>query len=243
MPIQVTYPHHPDTGLPKALSPRAIRAVAAQLRAQLPGIAPDRLALSAGDLAGAVGRIEVNGRAVAVVWSLASDLFDDVGIPAYGACQADPDEPGVVRVVINQQMTGDRPDLAASTAAHELGHVVFDVPAMLGQPGRCYRSATTAAELDRGTQALERRANEFMGALLTPPVRLHTRLLAHARSEGLKLTRAINAGRAASPVLSRDNPLDAIAGVIAALAGDFGVSDRFIAVRLEMYGLIAGGRA
>lgn len=79
--------------------------------------------------------------------------------------------------------------------------------------------------------------------LLTPPVRLHTRLLAHARSEGLKLTRAINAGRAASPVLSRDNPLDAIAGVIAALAGDFGVSDRFIAVRLEMYGLIAGGRA
>ncbi len=243
MPIQVSYPHQHETGLPKPMSARAIRAVAAQVRAQFLGIAPDQLALSAGDLAGAVGRIEVNRRAVSVVWSLAPELYDDVGIPAYGVCHSEPDEPGVVRVVINQQMTADRPDLAASTAAHELGHVVFDVPAMIGQPGRCYRSATTAAELDRGTLALERRANEFMGALLTPPVRLHTRLLVHARSEGLKLTRALNAGRPASPVLSQDNPSDAIAGVIAALAGDFGVSDRFIAVRLEMYGLLAGGRS
>jgi hypothetical protein len=242
MPIQVTYPHHHETGLPRAMSPRTIRAVAAQVRAQMPGIAPDQLALSAAELAGAVGRIEANRRAVSVVWSLASELFDDVGIPAYGACHAEPDEPGVVRVLINQQMTEGRPDLAVSTAAHELGHVVFDVPAMIGQPGRCYRSATTAAELDRGTLVLERRANEFMGALLTPPVRLHTRLLVHARGEGLKLTRALNCGRPGSPVLSRENSHDAVAGVIAALAGDFGVSDRFIAVRLEMYGLLAGGR-
>lgn len=242
MPIQVSYPHNHETGFPKAMSLRTIRAVAAQVRGQLPDIAPDRLALNAADLAGAVGRIEVNDRTVFVVWSLAPELYDDVGIPALGACHAEPDEPGVVRVLINQQMIEGRPDLAASTAAHELGHVVFDVPAMIGQPGRCYRSATTAAELNRATLALERRANEFMGALLAPPVRLHTRLLVHARSEGLKLTRALNCGRPASPVLSRDNPPDAIAGVIAALAGDFGVSDRFIAVRLDMYGLIAGGR-
>lgn len=64
-----------------------------------------------------------------------------------------------------------------------------------------------------------------------------------ARSEGLRPTRALNSGRPASPVLSRDNPPDGIAGVIAALAGDFGVSDRFIAVRLELYGLLAGGLA
>jgi hypothetical protein len=241
MPIQVSYPHDHETGLPKPLSLRTVRAVAAQLRGQLPGIGADRLALDAADLAGAVGRIEANGRAVSVVWSLTSELYDEVGIPALGACHAEPDEPGVVHVLINRLMTADRPDLAASTAAHELGHVVFDVPAIIGRPGRCYRSATTAAELDRATLALERRANEFMGALLVPPMRLHTRLLIHARSEGLALTRALNWGRPASPVLSRGNPPDAVAGVVAALAGDFGVSDRFIAVRLDTYGLIAGG--
>ena len=30
-------------------------------------------------------------------------------------------------------------------------------------------------------------------------------------------------------------------GVLAALAGDFGVSERFIAVRLSRYGLLQGG--
>jgi hypothetical protein len=43
-------------------------------------------------------------------------------------------------------------------------------------------------------------------------------------------------------VLARDTPSDAVAGIVAALAGDFGVSDRFIAVRLQRYSLIEGGR-
>jgi len=240
VPIQVSYPHHHETGAPKSLSLLTIRAVAAQVRAQLPGIATDQLVLNAGDLAGAVGRIEANRRAVSVVWHLASELYDEAGLPALGACHVEPDEPGVVYVLINRQMTGDRPELAASTAAHELGHVIFDVPAMLDQPGRRFRSVTMPTTLDRATQASERRANEFMGALLVPPARLHTQLLARARSEGLRLKRALNCGRPASPVLARDNPPEAVAGVIAALAGDFGVSDRFIAVRLDQYGLIGG---
>ena len=33
----------------------------------------------------------------------------------------------------------------------------------------------------------------------------------------------------------------AVAGVLAALAGDFGVSEKFIAVRLSRYGLVEGG--
>jgi Zn-dependent peptidase ImmA (M78 family) len=32
-----------------------------------------------------------------------------------------------------------------------------------------------------------------------------------------------------------------LAGVLAALAGDFGVSEKFIAVRLSRYGLVEGG--
>jgi hypothetical protein len=42
-------------------------------------------------------------------------------------------------------------------------------------------------------------------------------------------------------VLAAENPMEAIEGVIAALAIDFGVSERFIAVRLDRYGLIQGG--
>jgi hypothetical protein len=41
-------------------------------------------------------------------------------------------------------------------------------------------------------------------------------------------------------VLPASTPGDTLAGLVAALAGDFGVSDRFIAVRLRRYRLIAG---
>jgi hypothetical protein len=46
-------------------------------------------------------------------------------------------------------------------------------------------------------------------------------------------------GRPGCRVLGADTPLEALEGVAAALAGDFGVSDRFIGVRLRRYRLIA----
>ncbi len=238
--IKLGYPHDPATGAPKELSLSSVRAVAAQMRAQLP-TGSDRPALDAATLAGAVQHIEVNGRAVFVAWNLAQDLRDDLGHPVLGVCHMEPDTPGVAYVLINRRMTADRPDLAASTAAHELGHVIFDVPAMVERPERRYRTVVTGpGMLDSATRAAERRANEFMGALLVPPMRVHTQLLTHARSEGLRLTRAPNLGRPGSPVVARGNPSEAVAGVIAALAGDFGVSERFITVRLDQYGLIGG---
>jgi hypothetical protein len=82
-----------------------------------------------------------------------------------------------------------------------------------------------------------------MGALLAPPVPLHTRLLAHARAEGLRLARGPHQGRPGSPILAADNPAELVSGVIAALAGDFAVSERFIAVRLARYGLLQEGMA
>ena len=243
MLIQVSYPHNPATGAPRELLFSTIRAVAAQVRAQLP-VGVDRPALDATALAGAVSRIEANGRTVSVVWNLAQELHDEAGYPVLGVCQMEPETPGVAYVLINRRMTADRPELAASTAAHELGHVIFDVPAMVDRPGRRYRAVTTGPSmLDRPIRAAEMRANEFMGALLVPAARLHTQLLAHARSEGLRLTRARHCGRPGSPVLACGNQPEAVAGVIAALAGDFGVSERFIAVRLDQYALIRGLRA
>jgi hypothetical protein len=57
----------------------------------------------------------------------------------------------------------------------------------------------------------------------------------------LRLTRGPHQGRPASPIVAANNPHDSLAGVVAALAGDFGVSERFIAVRLSRYGLLQGG--
>jgi phage shock protein PspC (stress-responsive transcriptional regulator) len=42
-------------------------------------------------------------------------------------------------------------------------------------------------------------------------------------------------------VLAADNPADAVAGVIAALADDFGISEAFVRVRLARYHLVEGG--
>ena len=44
-------------------------------------------------------------------------------------------------------------------------------------------------------------------------------------------------------MLARDNASIAIAGIVAVAASEFGVSDRFIAVRIKRYGLIEGGNA
>jgi len=243
MRIQVHYPHDPRTGVPRDLSSAVVRAVAAQVRAQLP-IDDSVLALDVHLLAGAARRFDVNGRALEVTWHLADELSDATGRPALGACQVEPERRDTVCVLINRRASTDRPDLAVSTAAHELGHVVLDVPSMIEEPGRRYHNVVARAGLlDSATYVAEQRANDFMGALLVPPVRVHTRLLARACSEGLRLTRAANCGRPGSPVLAANNAEESVAGVIAALANDFGVSDRFIAVRLARYGLIAGGKS
>lgn len=225
----------PDTAAP------AIRAVAAQVRRQIPREA-DSLALDLPALLGACRSVEVNGLRLAVSWEFGRSLQDQHGEPVLGFCDIDPDEPGWAYLAVNGPMTAHRPDLALSTAAHELGHLLFDVPAALARGEHRYHAvANSPRALDRMGRGAEARANEFMGALLAPPVPLHTRLLAHARGEGLRLCRGPHQGRPASPIIAAGNRADALGGVLAALAADFGVSERFIAVRLSRYGLVAGG--
>lgn len=241
MPLTITY-------VPaEALNPRptaavaTIRAVAAQVRRQIPR-EPDSLALTLPALTEACRTVEVNRRQWAVSWELGRALQDEQGGPVLGLCDIDAHEPGWAYIGVNGPMTAHRPDLALSTAAHELGHLLFDVPAALARGEPRYRAVASSPQaLDRPGRGAEARANEFMGALLTPPVPLHTRFLAHARSEGLRLCRGPHQGRPGSPIVAAANPAEALAGVLAALAGDFGVSERFIGVRLSRYGLIEGG--
>jgi hypothetical protein len=241
MSITVEYPHHAASGAPRPLSAQTLWAVAAQVRRQAM-TEPGGFALPLAALVAATRTVSANGRAILVAWELDHPVHDGSGEAVLGVCETDPDMPGTALVSVNARMVAGRPDLAISTAAHELGHVVFDVPVALGEPARRYRAVTAgpSALLDRTTAASERRANEFMGALLAPPVQLHLRMLAHARSERLRTVHAPHRGRQGCRVLAADNPPEVIEGVVAALAGDFGVSERFIAVRLSRYGLVQG---
>jgi len=241
MPIIIDYPHHTASGAPRPLSAQALWAVASHVRCQAM-TGQDGFALPIDALVAATRTVSANGRAIKVAWELDHAVHDPSGKAVLGVCETDPEMPGMALVFVNARMVAGRPELAVSTAAHELGHVVFDVPGALDSPARRYRSVTAGpnALLDRTTAVSERRANEFMGALLAPPVPLHLRLLVHARSERLRTIHAPHRGRQGCRVLASDNPPELIEGVISALAGDFGVSERFITVRLSRYGLVQG---
>lgn len=241
MALAVSYPSAAALSSRRETAAPVIRAVAAQVRRQ---VLPDGggMAVELPAVLAASREVEVNGRRLAVSWDFGRELRDEFGAPVLGLCDTDPHEPGWAYLAVDGPSLAHRPDLALSTAAHELGHLVFDVPAALARGERRYRAVARSAEaLDRLGRGAEARANEFMGALLTPPVALHTRLLAHARSEGLRLTRGGHQGRPGSPIVAAGNAPDALAGIVAALAGDFGVSERFVAVRLSRYGLVEGG--
>lgn len=240
MTVTLHYPHHHQTGAPLVDTAPAIWAVAAQLRAAVPR-KDSRWALSAVDLTRAASAMVINARPVRADWDFSHAVHDEDGYPVLGICETDPAAPGMALVSVNATMVTNRPDLALSTLAHEVGHIVFDVPAAIGQQARRYRSVTaTPSCLARATQLSERRANEFMGAVLVPATALHLRLVAHARAERLRMVHARHYGRQGCRVLARDTPPDALAGLQAALAGDFGVSERFIGVRMQRYRLIEG---
>ncbi len=242
MTLYVHYPYQPGPHALRGMAVATIRAVAAQVRHQVQRD-PDMLAVTIPALVSACQQIDVNGRCLDIAWDLAHPVSDEKGRPVLGICGTEPDEPDCAYISVNPELTVNRPDLELSTAAHELGHMLFDVPAALATGTRHYRAIAAGADvLDRSQRGAEGRANEFMGAFLTPPIALHTRLLAMARSEGLRLSRAPHQGRPCAPVLAAGNPPDAVAGIMAALAAEFGVSERFVTVRVSLYGLIKGGR-
>lgn len=188
-----------------------------------------------------VRAIAINGHCFDIHWDGEHEVHDDQGWPVFGVCETDGDSPGSAYISINGPLLSGCPDLVVSTAAHELGHVIFDVPG----GHRHYRAVTPSADMLLSAERIaEWRANEFMGGLLIEPAPLHRELLRHAREERLRLVRAPHHGRPGSPVVDAANDPDALAGVVAVLAQGFGVSESFIDMRLRRYGLIAsrGGR-
>lgn len=244
MPVSLTYPHT-RSGACSVREAAGIWAIAAQLRHQIAG-ASGSLVIDPRRLPVLCRGLSVNGRTIRIEWDFDHAVHDDSGNPAFGVCETDGESLDTAYVSVNGPLLKDRADLLSSTSLHELGHAVLDVPNVLAaqEPRRRYRSFTaSAASLMRSTNRSEWRANEFMGASLTPPFQLHRELLRQARSEELVLVRAPHCGRPTWPVLDGNkNDPDAVAGVIDVVAQEFGVSPRFVEVRLQRYGLIYRGR-
>ena len=136
---------------------------------------------------------------------------------------------------VNGAMVACRPELALSTIAHEIGHIVFDVPSTVDQPARRYRAVTSGPDCLSKTQARsERRANEFMGALLAPRALLHRELVRRAISLKLPL---VDVGEDQPVLRSKADPMR-VEELLLDLAERFGVSASLIEYRLHRYDLV-----
>jgi Zn-dependent peptidase ImmA (M78 family) len=233
--IVVTYPCS-RSAMCTVRDASGIWAVAAAVRRQLQ-LADDQLAISWDRLSTASRSLCVNGRDFKVEWDFEHAVHDESGAEVQGVCENDGETSDYAYVSINGPLLKDA-ERRLSASGHELGHAILDMPAALAghRPYRCFTTNAEAAAKSQNRS--EWRANEFMGALLAPPFRLHKELLRRARSEEMNLVRVRHAGRPTWPALSGDNDPEALAGIVEVLATDFGLSRQFIEVRLSRYGLI-----
>ena len=194
----------------------------------------------------------INGIRFEPVWDCGNEVHDELGRPVAGACEYDSDSPQNIYLSLNPAVIGDRSDLAASTAAHELGHAIFDGPAsVIACRSKSRHVTPDEAHFDAAGPKNEEywseyRANEFMGGLLAPPDLLHRTMVRRAGEFGVTLVNGSDhAGKPGYPVIDgrrwgmveQDVLLDDLAGI-------FGVSPSFIWVRLRKYRLVTGqGRA
>ena len=234
-----------DPRIQRPVGATKIWALANSLRKQAFPVDPER-PVEAADIVRLFPRLSVNGRVIDIAWDVEHRVHDADGREVYGVCEIDCEMAGTANVSINGPLLRHRTDLELSTTAHELGHVVFDASAAFAGhavPARQYRTKeATARAFTMAETTAEWRANEFMGALLVPALALHRRLLAHARAEGLATEKAKSLGHPAWPVVSAPWDPEDLAGVTDVLAQEFGVSPRFISVRLSQYQLISRRR-
>ncbi|MBF0562270.1 MAG: ImmA/IrrE family metallo-endopeptidase [Alphaproteobacteria bacterium] len=243
--IVLSYPCHEPTKRPRPMTATRIWEIARTAREQLYG----RVIVGTVDVTDLMRRCQsilVNGVLFDVVWDSACTLTDDAGRPALGLCDYDDASPEQIMISIDHNLLEGYPHVAISTAAHEIGHAVFDRPADVHE-----RKMMTGTARDSGiasskppetlapqTGAMdwaEFRANEFMGGFLVPPRLLHKRLLAYSSDARLPLVeRTDHHGVLGLPVVRR-----ASSAVSELLAEDFGVGPQFIEVRLAKYHLIA----
>jgi len=172
--IIATFPAFAETGAARPLPAPRIWEIARTVRQRICGGLWAK-PLPATAIIRRVEALVVNGIRLVPIWDFQNEVHDEHGHPVAGACEYDADSPGNIFLSLNSTILGDRPDLAASTAAHELGHAIFDGPASVLACRRFFRvvipgerAFETHGPKDEEYWS-EYRANEFMGGLLTPP--------------------------------------------------------------------------
>jgi Zn-dependent peptidase ImmA (M78 family) len=253
----ITYPHFRPSLEPKRLRAQEIWAIGEAARAQVCGTT-QRPKLDVMRVIRRSRQLSVNGLAFETHWELGRAITDDAGNPVMGAVEHDESWPEAAMIYLNGEEIGDRDDLSRSTAAHELGHAIFDTPSWIQRsrqrslpfgphgpsPERRFQLASTSETSGQASPTIgidwrEWRANEFMGAFLAPRHLLHRHMHKRASALGLPMTGTERADDL--PVINgRKAGFDAIETLAIDLAETFGVSIDFIQVRLRKYRLISG---
>lgn len=235
--VVLRYPHYLPSREPRPMRAAEIWRVAEATRRQL-CVHPKRPRVEIGSIITRCRRLEVNDLTFETHWECGHPVHDDDGLPVLGVTEHDGD-PSAAMIYLNGELMQDREDLVRSTALHELGHAVFDVPGWIAAgrtPDRSYRT-----DEDRERRPIdwrEWRANEFMGAFLAPRPLLHSHLVRRAAALGLPL---VSSGRYDDlPVLRVSLAESYVETLLVELAELFGVSPDFIEVRLRKYGLATG---
>ena len=240
--LVLTYPHLRPSLEPKRMRREEIWAIAEEARRQLyRGPKPK---VDVAQIARRVVCLQVNGLAFELRWHFDRSVEDEAGQPVVGSVEHDPTWPVGATISIDSAFIGERDDLGRSTAAHELGHAVFDVPAWIRnaqntvEPATRRHHLTETSERDAAAEIdwVEWRANEFMGAFLAPRAILHRHM--HKRAAGLAIPLIESARRGELPVVCPQAPPSLVDELVGELADLFGLSEPFIRMRLRRYGLV-----
>ena len=239
-----------------------IAAVAAEVRKQLG--AANRLAITLDDLK-AIDKLSVNGLSYDLWVDMDRPVHDDDGNEILGVFEFAPlSSTEAVSISVSPANTQVGPQLVLSTAAHELGHAIYDGPGLIAgyrtrslfdhgdsRPVQAFRLATDAQDhLHRQAGTMpehilrsERRANEFMGSLLVPRDLLWQVIQEEAPKYALEI-RYEETLFAASPdgnkeLVWTEATYDIDTWTFTrALAPHFGVNPAFIEIRMKRYGIM-----
>ena len=251
--LVLDYPHHRPSFEPKRLKAESIWAIADAARVQVCSNA-SRPKVEIPHIVKRTRHLVVNGIAFEAHWELDHPVIDETGQPVAGAVEYDESYPQAALISINCDLLRGRDDLASSTAAHELGHAIFDTPSWIQHaangskhPPAVQTHHFQQAEyeetcIDRlpasAIDWCEWRANEFMGAFLAPRNLLHRQMHKRAAALGIPLVEAASSDDL--PIVNeRKASSEVIEALLIELAEIFGVSIEFIRVRLRKYQLLA----
>jgi hypothetical protein len=262
--LKVEYPHFPDLR-PAFLTNEQMQALAWDVRTQI-GCAESGCLKIPLNLVLTIEGATVNGLYVKFRWEIHESVHEKE-VPVLGVCDYDYEEmPGVALLLANSGIVNGWEAMLRSILAHELCHGLCEVPAWIiahrnrplpgildvAVPNQTRAVTTDRAHLCKARRTTaedfsEFRANEFMGAFLVPKRLLLEPLRHHARRLDIPLieqsrppTLSLAASATEFRVYTRHGEPSRLRlpWLFRALAQEFGVTPRFIQVRLMRYGLL-----